>query len=742
MKRLIKCFPIIRYLNLSILFRRKIIILYTIVFLSDICYCQTVITGIVKNKHNIPVFAANVYFESDPTRGTTTNFEGYFSLNADTNSEDFLLISYMGYKTERISVQTFLSISKEDRIFILEDDSTIELNEVITSAQSPISKRFSISKIEKYDIYMNPISEGDPLKAISLLPSSTNTEETSAPSLRGSPAEQSIVAINGVPIYNPANTNNLNRNGFISIFNSELINSMYVHASNPPLTYGNTTAGLVEVQTTKDLDNDQTQLSLGLGGVGFLLSKNIVKDISFVQVYSNYQFSDFMIGIQKKQFPEMKSFVSNDVGINFNYKITEKIDLNSYSYLSKNKYKGIWNYFSNESDLQMNNNRFFSINNMRYFYANGALFLNLGTDVSNPFFKYANIYSRENISNFYVALNNKLFFKNFRVETGLNYNSNIISYNDSVPLYYYAIGRNTPTKYVHSFNKNKVIESFFFIDANLNKKTGISLGLRYIIPYNNQKTYLSSQLNLKYDLNTNQSIVLGIGRYHSYLLPKIYFNKYNLITSNHLTIDYNHKFEMVSIKGSVYSKNENSLKSRFLFSEPTTASIDTKGLEISMNIDINKYLRVYFSNSFIHQILEINEFKYKGAKNMEYLTKFSIIYNNPRILSIGLNYSGFPGGYYDGILNGVFDNETGYYKPIYDNGVNYTRYSSYSRFDLSINKLFNLGKNSFILYGSIYNLFNKNNEKEAIYNYDYSIKHYTYYQNRMIYFGLVWSFAL
>ena len=60
----------------------------------------------------------------------------------------------------------------------------------------------------------------------------------------------------------------------------------------------------------------------------------------------------------------------------------------------------------------------------------------------------------------------------------------------------------------------------------------------------------------------------------------------------------------------------------------------------------------------------------------------------------------------------------------------------------SVNKLFNFGKNSFIVYGSMYNLFDRNNEKEAVYNYDYSIKNYTYYQNRMIYFGLVWSFAL
>lgn len=53
--------------------------------------------------------------------------------------------------------------------------------------------------------------------------------------------------LNGVSIYKPVIASQLNNQGFFSLFNPEIINRQYVYASNPPLIYGNTSAGLVRV---------------------------------------------------------------------------------------------------------------------------------------------------------------------------------------------------------------------------------------------------------------------------------------------------------------------------------------------------------------------------------------------------------------------------------------------------------------------------------------------------------------
>ena len=97
--------------------------------------------------------------------------------------------------------------------------------------------------------YTNPLAAGDALKAITILPSSTNTDETANPALRGSSADRTRIMFNGVPIYSPVRNSQLNGLGNFSLFNTEMIHNMYVYASNPPLTFGNTSAGLGRTNT-------------------------------------------------------------------------------------------------------------------------------------------------------------------------------------------------------------------------------------------------------------------------------------------------------------------------------------------------------------------------------------------------------------------------------------------------------------------------------------------------------------
>ncbi|PID92849.1 MAG: hypothetical protein CSA94_02680, partial [Bacteroidetes bacterium] len=128
---------------------------------------------------------------------------------------------------------------------------------VIITAKDPVSQKFSVTKIKKLDVYFNPVSNGDALKAITILPASTTTDETANPSLRGSAPDRSRITLNGVPIYTPVRSGDLNNHGKFSLFNTEIINKQYVYASNPPLTCGNSSAGLIEIQTRKRLEENQ-----------------------------------------------------------------------------------------------------------------------------------------------------------------------------------------------------------------------------------------------------------------------------------------------------------------------------------------------------------------------------------------------------------------------------------------------------------------------------------------------------
>ncbi len=142
------------------------------------------------------------------------------------------------------------------------------LDEVIVVARNPISEKFSVKKLDKIGIYMNPASNGDALKIVSVLPASTNVDETANPSLRGGTADRSRVYLNGCPVLNPIRFGRDDGLGNFSLFNTEIIDKQYVYASNPPLTMGNSSAGIVQIETIKKLRKSSLQLSL-LWNFGF-----------------------------------------------------------------------------------------------------------------------------------------------------------------------------------------------------------------------------------------------------------------------------------------------------------------------------------------------------------------------------------------------------------------------------------------------------------------------------------------
>ena len=72
-----------------------------ILFLSLPSFSQIQINGIVKDEKGEPVFAANVFLKSLPQKGTTTNFDGEFTLDISTRN-DTLVVSFIGYKTKEI----------------------------------------------------------------------------------------------------------------------------------------------------------------------------------------------------------------------------------------------------------------------------------------------------------------------------------------------------------------------------------------------------------------------------------------------------------------------------------------------------------------------------------------------------------------------------------------------------------------------------------------------------------------
>ena len=713
----------------------RAIVLILIHFICFSSFAQSRLYGVVKDKVGNPVFATNVYLKGNPQKGVTTGFDGKFNLQIN-GINDTLIISFIGFQTKEVPL-SFIDFNKQ-LIVILEEDSQT-LAEIIITAQDPISEQFSVVKMKKMDIYLNPVSQADPLKAITVLPASTTTNESANPSLRGSAADRTRVILNGVPIYNPVRAGQIvNNQGFFSLFNPEIIDNLYVYASNPPLTYGNTSAGLVEIQTNKSLETNQLQLSASLASIGLFLSQKIKNDISFVQAYSNFQFSDAFVGIQKENLPQIENFQTKDAGLNFHTRIGKRAAFNSYNYFIEESFLGNIEMFTYKGEVITGNKRFFTVNNFRIYSNTGVFSINSGVNTSKKGFSFGNIRSENKINGIYTSLNYKWFVSdNTNLQFGISYDYHQNKFNDSIPVYYYAVSPNSPgfASDTNIFNHN--VEAYFYTNWDMNDKWVFSSGMRSNIPANNQKYYLDWQLGLKYTVNRKQYFLLSGGRYHNYSTPNFYSEKFNLLSSYQIALDYTYKLKSTLLKAATYFKNEKGEQTAMLFF--SMDNINTFGIELFLEQDFYNYFKFMFSNSYIKQIIKIDNKKYKGQKDFNYLIKATLQYNNPKLFSLALTFIGRPGTYYTPIVNSSFDHETGFYEPEFSKDLFNTQYGNYNRFDISLSRYCRINNNAIIAFISLNNVLNSKNENEVLYNTDYSEIYFDFYQLRTLYFGMVWQ---
>lgn len=698
-------------------------------------YTQTTIKGTIVEKDGTPIYLATIQLKKNTGIATSSDQHGKFSIQVN-DIQDTLIISNIGFDILTLPIS---EIDIKTNIKILLKKTSMTLEEVVIRGEDPISSRFSVSKIEKFDVYLNPLSQGDPLKAITILPSSTTTDESAVPSLRGSSSSRTSIRLNGVPLMNPVRSQSVNNQGFFSLFNPEIIDKQYVYASNPPLIYGNASSGVVDIHTNKPPIMDQIQVSTSLANLGGLVTKSIDKGNALIQVYSNFQFSDLFTGIQKGSFKNIKDFSNIDVGVSYHHKLGRRVELKSYNYFINEKFNGLYNESNYSGSLNTKNKRFFSVNSLIYYTTGGIFMLNTGYDVSSSQFKFGNLSSDINGGNLFSSLNYKKFIgQKLELQAGMDFGINKSSFNDSVPIYYYAVSPSSPNRFSHTDLLNKNLETYLFANWRLNKNLSIYSGSRKNIPLNNQENYLSYQIGINYKPSRSHSFILGGGKYHNYSIPTTYSPSFNLMKSNQISIDYQFKKADLLIKSALYYKSEIGDRQVIQLNEISLNKLKTFGAELYFEKIFYKFFKYSLSNSFIDQKVYIDGRSYSGPSHLKYFVKTFIQYNNPSIFSVSLTYLGRPGTFVNSVDRAEYNQDLDIYYPILNNNYFNKQLPEYNRFDVSFSKFFRLKTVSLATFISINNIFNTKNAMRPIYNRDYSNYTYDHYQNRSLYFGAVW----
>ena len=131
--------------------RLIIILLFQVLFFNS-TYSQKLITGNIVDENKDPLVGINIFFESNKLIGTTSDFNGNYSLKLDKEYPVTIVISGIGYESQNITIRSDKDLLNN----IVLSESVLLGEEVVVSAslfeQNILTAPVSIEKLDIIDI--------------------------------------------------------------------------------------------------------------------------------------------------------------------------------------------------------------------------------------------------------------------------------------------------------------------------------------------------------------------------------------------------------------------------------------------------------------------------------------------------------------------------------------------------------------------------------------------------------------
>src|SRR5471030_3139911 len=176
--------------------------------------------------------------------------------------------------------------------------------------------------------------EADILRAILVLPGVQSVgEATTGFNVRGGSADQNLVLLDGMTIYNPAHFF-----GFFSAFNPDIVKDVELYKSSIPEKFGGRLSSVLEVT---DREGNK-KIFTGSAGIGLLTSRlniegPIVKDKTSFIFGARTTYSDWLLSLLPAAYHN-SSASFYDLNLDINHKIDDKNSISITTYISNDKF--------------------------------------------------------------------------------------------------------------------------------------------------------------------------------------------------------------------------------------------------------------------------------------------------------------------------------------------------------------------------------------------------------------------
>ncbi|UXP32418.1 TonB-dependent receptor [Reichenbachiella agarivorans] len=297
---------------------------------------RSVVAGYVREiGTDKPVPDAYVYIES-PFVGTTTDEEGFFSLNVPNGKRNILIQSVNMKNTYRR-----LMVYSDGRLDVDMEVDVIALNAVTVSAEREAntkSPQMGMTKISPESLKIVPalLGEKDMVRVATTTAGVQYLGEGSAGiNIRGGKADQNLFLFDGTPVYN---TNHFF--GFFSVFNSDALSGMELYKSAIPAEFGGRLSSVFDISSKEP---NQEKIS-GVAGIGPVTSKIMLEGPTFkngptFMVGGRATYSDYVINKIKDSPLKNNEVTFYDLVGKLDYEINDKNTVTLSGYYSFDRFQ-------------------------------------------------------------------------------------------------------------------------------------------------------------------------------------------------------------------------------------------------------------------------------------------------------------------------------------------------------------------------------------------------------------------
>ena len=241
----------------------KLILFISLFLTSNLCNSQMLVSGVITDRHGLPIEGANVYLEGTYD-GVSTDAKGIFEFSTTEKGTQTLVVSFISYESylNTAEVSSFTNLE----IKLREDVSTLDAVE-INAGSFQAGDNAKVTALKPLDVVTTASALGDVFGAFQTLPGTSANDEDGRLFVRGGDANETQIFIDGVKVFSPflPTAGNVPTRGRFSAF---LFKGMTFSTGGYSAEYGQALSSVLTLSTIDQPDQEKTEIQLMSVGAG------------------------------------------------------------------------------------------------------------------------------------------------------------------------------------------------------------------------------------------------------------------------------------------------------------------------------------------------------------------------------------------------------------------------------------------------------------------------------------------